>query len=243
MNKMKKVLIITVILTLSFSGITLAQTYNYSLEGGFLYTTIDSDNVNELIDEVNTAYQSLNDFYNNYDVKTDFDKFEEFDKATGFWVGLHNDLGDYKLGTNYESFSEEIKGSLKVSGVNSDDYLRISDSGEIEIDGIYINVEKEINENFAISAGVGSYSGEIKIKSRSEEYYGGTKEVYTNTESEDLDRDIGYKLGFVSNYKLSENLRLLGKVNYRILELDIENTSESIDLDGVELKGGLNYKF
>jgi len=241
---MKKLLIMTIVLVLSFSGITLAQTYNYSLEGGFLYTTIDPDNVNNLINEANREYQAEVDFYNNnYDVNMDYNKFDEFDKATGFWVGLHNDLGDYILGTNYESFSEEIEGSLKVSDVNSDDYLRASDSIEIEVDGIYINIEKPLNENFAISAGVGSYSGEIKLKSYAEEYFGGVRETYSNTESEDLDRDVGFKIGISSNYNLSENLSFLGKLNYRILELDIENSSESIDFDGIELKAGLTYKF
>ena len=52
---MKKLLIMTIVLVLSFSGITLAQTYNYSLEGGFLYTTIDPDNVNDLINEANSC--------------------------------------------------------------------------------------------------------------------------------------------------------------------------------------------
>jgi len=108
---------------------------------------------------------------------------------------------------------------------------------------IHIDIEKPLNEFFAISAGIGSYSGEVKHSIKSEEYYGGTSDLNYTSDSEDLERDFGYKIGVSTNYRLSKNLKFLGRVNYRVLELDIENTSESIDLDGFEFKAGLTYKF
>lgn len=244
---MKKILILTVILVVSFSGISLAQTYNYSIEGGFVYTTLDSDFLDEVVETANNFYQNELEYYQNdpsYDIEVDeFNKIDKFDSASGFWVGLQNDLGNYKLGTNYELFSEEIEGNIYAKDLNTGDYIKAADSLEIEVEGIYVDLEKPITEYFSISAGIGSYSGEIKSEEKIEERVSGTVSRYNFSGDVDLERDFGFKIGISSNYPLTENLSLLGDLNYRILELDIEDSNESIDFDGLELKAGLTYKF
>ncbi|MGM0502806.1 MAG: hypothetical protein ACQERJ_09770 [Bacillota bacterium] len=244
---MKKILILTVVLVLSFTGISLAQTYNYSLEGGFVYTTLDPDSLNEIITLVNNFYQNELEYYQsdpNYDIQVnEFDKIEDFDSATGFWIGLQNDLGNYKLGTNYETFSEEVDGNFYVTDLNTGNYLKVNDSLEIEVEGIYIDLEKPINEYFSISAGIGYYKGELSVKERSQNKINGTFYQYKISGKTDLEEDFGFKVGVSTDYPLSDNLSLLGNLNYRKLELDIEDSSESVDFDGVELKAGLTYEF
>ena len=128
---MKKILILTAVLVLSFTGLSLAQTYNYSLEGGFVYTTLDPDFLNEIVDTANNFYQNELEYYQsdpNYDIQVnEFDKIGDFDSATGFWIGLQNDLGNYKLGTNYETFSEEVDGNFYVTDLNTGNYLKVNE--------------------------------------------------------------------------------------------------------------------
>lgn len=244
---MKKILILTVVLVLSFTGLSLAQTYNYSLEGGLVYTTLDPDFLNEIVETANNYYQNELEYYQsdpNYDIKVNnFDEIEDFDSAAGFWIGLQNDLGNYKLGTNYESFSEEVEGNFYVTDLNTGDYIRINDSLEIEVEGIYLDIEKPITEYFSISAGIGIYEGELSSDERVEEQFSGVVNRYNFSGKSDLKRDFGFKVGVSTAYPLSDNLSLLGNLNYRKLELDIEDSSESVDFDGVELKAGLTYEF
>lgn len=244
---MKKTLILTVVLVLSFTGLSLAQTYNYSLEGGLVYTTLDPDFLNEIVETANNYYQNELEYYQsdpNYDIKVNnFDEIEDFDSAAGFWIGLQNDLGNYKLGTNYENFSEEVEGNFYVTDLNTGDYIRINDSLEIEVEGIYLDIEKPITEYFSISAGIGIYEGELSSDERVEEQFSGVVNRYNFSGKSDLERDFGFKVGVYTAYPLSDNLSLLGNLNYRKLELDIEDSSESVDFDGVELKAGLTYKF
>jgi len=244
---MKKVLVLTVIFVFSFSGLSLAQTYNYSLEGGFVYTTLDSDFLNEVVDTANNFYQNELEYYQNdpnYDIEVDeFNKLDDFDSAVGFWIGLQNDLGNYKSGVNYEMFSEEVNGNFYGTDLNTGDYIKVDDSLEIEVDGIYVDFEKPITEYFSINAGIGSYTGEIRSKEKIVERVSGAVSRYNFSVDADLERNFGFKIGASSNYPLTENLSLSADLNYRKLELDIEDSSESIDFDGLELKAGLTYKF
>jgi hypothetical protein len=244
---MKKALILAFIFVFIFSGISLASTYNYSLEGGFVYTNIDPDFLNEIIGVANNFYQNELENYQNdpaYDVQVnEFDKIEDFDSATGFWIGLQNDLGSYKLGTNYETFSEEVDGQFYGTDLNTGDYLKVNDSLELEVEGIYLDIEKPITEYFSIAAGIGYYKGELSSKERVEEKINGTVSQYNFSGKTDLEDDFGFKIGLSAKYPLSDNLSLLGNLNYRKLELDIENFDQSVDFDGLEFKGGLTYKF
>ncbi|TDO86448.1 hypothetical protein DFR79_11420 [Halanaerobium saccharolyticum] len=133
--------------------------------------------------------------------------------------------------------------NLHATDLNTSDYLKINDSLEIEVSGVFVDVEKPINEFFAVNGGIGLYSGEISFSESIEEYYGGTTYSDSASGSDDLERGFGFKFGASTNYNLTKNLSLLGEANYRILELDIDNTSESIDFDGLEFKAGLSYQF
>ncbi|TDO86452.1 hypothetical protein DFR79_11424 [Halanaerobium saccharolyticum] len=111
---MKKLFIITTILVFSLSSISLAA--GYSFDGGFIYTTLDPSNVNDSIEGINQYYQSELDNAENdpaIDLQiNNFDKMDEFDSATGFWIGMKNNMENYNIGVNYETFSNEVEANL-----------------------------------------------------------------------------------------------------------------------------------
>ena len=246
---MKKIIFITVILVLSISSMSLAADFEF--DGGFLYTTFDSDNLNDGINGINEGYQNILDSGEegiNYNLEN-FDKMDDFDNATGYWIGFKSDyfknqLGlDYKIGISYEAFSNDIEANLHISNPNGPEYLKLSDSLEVEVEGFVINGERTINDYFGITGAIGYYYGEISFSEKKEEFDGTETDIYKNSGSNDLDNDWGFKIGLSTDYPLSDNLNVIGNANYRWLELDIEDSNESIDFDGWELKAGLSYKF
>lgn len=242
---MKKIIFLTVILVLSFSSLTLAAGFEF--DGGFLYTTFDSDTLNDGIDNVNNSYQNIADSLKGTGVNVNLDKADDLDSATGFWIGFNTnyfkDLG-YRVGMNYETFSNDIEANLHVTYPNSSEYYKLHDSLDVEVQGFAINGERKFNDYFAITGSIGYYYGEVSF-SEKENYFNGTQMIvnYNNSGSDDLEGGAGFKIGVSTDFPVSENLSLTGKANYRVLELDIEDTDESIDFDGWELKAGLSYKF
>lgn len=246
---MKKIIFLTIILMLTFSTITLAADFEF--EGGFLYTTFDSDTLNEAIDGANEDYQNIVDTIKDDPSVTlnNFDKFDDLDSATGYWVGFRSDYFknvldlNYKIGVRYETFSNDVNANLHISNPEGPEYLKINDSLEIDVKGFLINGEKEINEYFAITGAIGYYYGEISFSYDEEDFDGEQTNKFEDSGSNDLEGEAGFKLGLSTNYPLSDNLIAIGNVSYRFLELDIEDSNESIDFDGLDWKAGLSYKF
>lgn len=246
---MKKIIFITVILLVGFSSISLAADFEF--DGGFLYTTFDSNNLNDGINGINEGYQNILDSGEegiDYNLEN-FDKMDDFDSATGYWIGFKSDyfknqLGlDYEIGISYEAFSNDVEANLHISNPNGPEYRKLSDSLEVEVEGFVINGERTINDYFGITGAIGYYYGEISFSEKEEEFDGTETDIYINSGSNDLDNDWGFKIGLSTDYPLSDNLNVIGNANYRWLELDIEDSNESIDFDGWELKAGLSYKF
>lgn len=242
---MKKIIFLTVILVLSFSSLTLATGFEF--DGGYLYTTFDSDNINEIIDGVNNIYQNGVNNFNSSGYDVNLDQADNLDSATGFWIGFKTDYFkkkrslDYEVGINYETFSNDVEANLHATDPNSSNYYKLHTSGDIEVQGFVINGERKINDYFGINGSIGYYYGEIEFSSKQD----------TNLSTEnpfipfknDLEGGAGFKIGLSTYFSVSENLALTGKANYRVLELDIEETDESIDFNGWEIKTGLSYEF
>jgi hypothetical protein len=248
---MKKIIIFTIILLVGFSSISLAADFEF--DGGFLYTTFDSDNLNDGTNGINDYYQNQIDNAENdpnIDLQVNnFNKMDELDNATGYWIGfksdyLKNELGlGYEIGVNYETFSNEVEANLHVTDQNTSEYIKIDDSLEVEVKGFAVNGERKVNDYFGITGTIGYYYGEIKFSEKEEIYDGSQTDTYENSGSNDLEGGAGFKVGLSTDFPLSENLTVIGNANYRWLELDIEDSNESIDFNGWELKAGLSYKF
>lgn len=116
------------------------------------------------------------------------------------------------------------------------------DSLDIEVQGFAINGERKINDYFGITGSIGYYYGEVET-SYNYKTNDPTLDDDSDSVTDDLEGGAGFKIGVSTDFPVSENLSLTGKANYRVLELDIEDTDESIDFDGWEIKAGLSYKF
>lgn len=243
---MKKIILLTAILVLSISSLTFAAGFEF--DGGFLYTTFDSDTINEDINGVNDIYQNDANYFRSLGYNVNVDKADDLDSATGFWIGFNTDyfknersLG-YEVGMNYETFSNDVEANSYVTDPNSSRYYKLHTSGDIEVQGFTVNGKKKINDYFGITGSVGYYYGEVEV-SHKEESNDPNFNYNPPNVSDDLEGGAGFKIGISTDFPVSENLALTGKANYRVLELDIEDTDESIDFDGWELKAGLSYKF
>jgi hypothetical protein len=240
---MKKIIFLTIILVLSISSLTFAAGFEF--DGGFLYTTFDSDTLNAGINNVNDIYQDDANYFRSLGYNVNVDKADDLDSATGFWIGFNTDyfknLG-YKIGMSYEAFSNDVEANSYVTDPNSSFYYNIHDSVDVEVQGFVVNGERKINDYFGITGSVGYYYGEVEV-SHKEESNDPNFNINPPKVSDDLDGGAGFKIGVSTDFPLSENLSLTGKANYRVLELDIEDTDESIDFDGWDLKAGLSYKF
>ncbi|MFN2341222.1 MAG: hypothetical protein ABR547_08135 [Halanaerobium sp.] len=224
---------------------------DFEFDGGFIYTTFDSDNLNDVTEVTNNIYQALVNYIEDDPdyVLNDFDKMDDLDKATGYWIGFRsdyfkNELGlDYEIGVRYETFSNDVEANLHTTNQNTSDSIKINTSLEVEVKGFAVNGERKINDYIGITGTIGYYYGEISYLTDGEETLEGetidTEEGFSN----DLEGGAGFKVGISTDFPISDNLDVIGNANYRILELDIEDSNESIDFDGWELKGGLSYKF
>jgi hypothetical protein len=243
---MKKIIFLTTILVLSISSLTFAAGFEF--DGGYLYTTFDSDTINEGIDGVNNIYQNGANNFNSSGYDVNLDQADDLDSATGFWIGFKTDyfknersLG-YEVGMNYETFSNDVEANLHATDPTSSLYYKMHDSLDIEVQGFAINGERKINDYFGITGSIGYYYGEVET-SYNYKTNDPTLDDDSDSVTDDLEGGAGFKIGVSTDFPVSENLSLTGKANYRVLELDIEDTDESIDFDGWEIKAGLSYKF
>lgn len=249
---MKKIIFLTIILVLTVSSLTSAA--NFELDGGFLYTTFDSDTLNDIISSRNEWYKTIAGLNPNPDIDNfggvieSFSMMNDLDSATGFYVGFKSDYLkdkknlDYKIGMTYEEFSNDVNSNLHVIYDNFES--RYYTSIDIEVKGITVNGEREVNDYFTITGSLGYYYGKLKHLTKSSILgIPSNQNKSINEISYDLDGGIGFKFGISTDLSISENLDLTGKANYRILELDSEKLYESIDFNGWDLKAGLSYKF
>jgi len=246
----KKIVIFTIVLILCMQTMTLAA--DFELDGGFLYTTFDSETLNDITNEKNEYYQNELDEKEqdpSVDLKiNNFEQMEELDNATGYWLGLKSDYLKSKYGINYEvgflyeTFTNDVEVNLYAVDQSSPEYTKVKENLEIEVEGFAINSSREINDYFDIIGTVGYYSGEVSSYKRYETYTS-SKNVVESTGSSDLGGNFGYKLGISTDYSISKSLSTIGNISYRFLELDIDNTNETIKFNGLNFKAGLSYRF
>lgn len=254
----RNIILSLLVLLVIFSSVVMAG--NYEVNGGYLYTKIDIHNDDFVIaDDLDGAIKDGIEL----GICTEHDKIDVND-ATGYFIELKRDFNTYKIGLQYEKFSQDDKGHYYEN--DDGDIYKYNHSFDIDIDGIIIDFEKQINKYIDLFIGIGRYSTDIKEDCTEIQYYsnGSVDDTVSDKDKYDVDSDFGYKLGAKLNYPLSSHWSILGNIDYRILKLDYKidkaidnNTGEeyeisqdvkdkysgSLDLNGLETSVGISYSF
>ncbi|MTI59486.1 MAG: porin family protein [Firmicutes bacterium] len=219
---MKKLTVLfTVFLLFSVTVVGLAS--DWEVIGGFTYTTIDSDELDDFVDSLNN---SLEEEAYGYDV--DISKVDKIDSGSGFYLGGRLPINEnIKIGGYYEYFNADTEG--KVKSLDFDEEIKIE--MEIPVNGLVGIASYNINDYLAVNGGLGYYFGEIEIKT------GPFSIMKTDLNG------LGFKLGTDLNYPLNEKISIIGAANYRILTLEADDYyDDDIDFNGFEFKGGISCK-
>jgi len=225
----KGIIALTLALMLVFSGSVMA----YEFVGGAIYTTFELDELNSEIESFNTQ---MNDLGIN-------EKMDKLDSSFGFYGGVRfNTSEKTSIDLTYEKYSPNTGVDINYTDATNGIDLDIGMDMNLDINGLVVTGKNKINDIFNLNAGAGYYFGTAKITSE----FSGTDGVGTIDESEEVTEDysgFGFKVGAGVDYELEGNSSLYADLNYRILELDAEDTDTTVNANGIELKGGLSYKF
>ena len=213
-------------------------------EGGIIYTTFKPENLNEEIETDNNTIQDYIDNNSSIISSKTFNKMDKMESALGFFIGAKKDFENFKAGTNFERFSKKVEGDYNIE-LNSGITYERTYTKEIAVNGVVGNISKSINDYVGFEAGLGYYIGSGKFKYNYVKYDSNNNIVDENNPEEELNLEngFGFKIGTNLNYPINSNLNIIGNFNYRNLQLDVENTNDSIDLSGIEFSGGLNYRY
>lgn len=227
MKKLTVLFIFTVFLLFSVTLVGFAG--DLEVIGGFTYTTIDSDDLDDLVDSFNNSLEeeaSRSEELHGYDI--DISKVDKIDSASGFYLGGRLPINEkVKIGGYYEYFNADSEGKVKYLDFDEEIKLKM----EIPVNGLVGIASYNINDYLAVNGGLGYYFGEIEIKTGS-----------LSIMKTDLN-GLGFKLGTDLNFPLSEKISIIGAANYRILTLEADDFDEDINFNGLEFKGGISCKF
>lgn len=241
---MKKITVLFVLSILLVFSVSINASNGFEFIGGGIYTTVDSDELNDEVVGVNLILNLLKEelYYDGF--KADVSKMDKIDSAFGFYAGGLLPVNDnFKFGGYYERFKLSSEANLTVPSENADININI----DLPVNGIVGTARYSINKFVAINGGVGFYFGEF---SESIKFYEDGREVKVEDLSLDHKVDIngfGFKFGADINYPINEQTSINGGANYRILSLTPKDEDkygdDEINLNGFEIRGGIAYKF
>ncbi len=264
MKKYLLVLMVIMISVLPFNA--LAADGDYQIVGGYLYTTLDPGDLNSVIANINEMGQEVEIWAPEFITYNDLGKIED---GQGFYVGIARELDNQAIVTGqYERFSTDASGSLvfnfeennhtESSSVSCFSYneIKLTADYDLEVQGVSLNYSPRVNDWLTLNGGIGYYWGDLdlnaavvgKVDDESESLYD-----YSN--NLELGKNIGWKLGLGINKPLKDNVSFLANLNYRVLDLDIEEDEDlnnlpedfrlptSDDFSGYELTVGIGIAF
>ena len=232
---MKKgsILVLVLVFVMAFSG----SIYAYEFVGGGIYTTFELDGLNDRIETINDEIESASN-----SVGFEAKKLEKMESSFGFYGGLRfNTTPKTDLDLTYERLVPST--DIEINYSDSNGTLDYDTNLDLNINGIVATLRNKVSDNIRLNGGVGYYFATFESKTN----VNGTG-VYSTTDetqSEEFDYNgFGFKLGADYDYPINNSSDIFASLNYRILELDPDNSdADKLNTNGIEFKGGLSYNF
>lgn len=241
MKKASILFVLAVLLVFSIS-VSVSASNGFEFIGGGIYTTVDSDFLNNVTKNVNYLFKGIQ---NETDLQLSISEMDEINSGFGLYVGGLLPLNrNFKIGGYYERLNFSSEGNLKSPLINREE---IEVSIGLPVNGVVGTAVLNINDFISLNGGVGYYFGGYNTRLTCFEN-GIEVEVPNLTLDETVDvSGIGFNFGANIDYPINEQMSIIGGANYRILSLAPKDEDKygdnEIDLDGFEFRGGIAYKF